>query len=167
MRPTASSVNARNTMRANGPVSNREILFRRALWRFGGRGYRLHSKLPGRPDLLFPRLGLAVFIHGCFWHQCPECKLPQPKANSEFWSEKFATNQARDARTEEALGARGISTLIIWEHEIRPDPVPRAAELAQLVNHSRREIGQTLHDDRVAEVRIERSGVVSRRPLGR
>lgn len=134
-----SSPNARNTMRANRAVSRREVLFRRALWREGARGYRVHPKLPGRPDIVFPGLKLAVFVHGCFWHRCPACNLAAPTANQAFWQKKFAANTERDARSEAALVALGFETLVVWEHEIRPDPVPRARSLHALIQ-SRRQV---------------------------
>lgn len=129
--PAASSLNARNTMRANRAESRREVIFRRALWSLGVRGYRVHPKLPGSPDLAFPTLHLAVFVHGCFWHACATCNLPAPRANREFWADKFAANRLRDKKSAQALANFGFERLVVWEHEIRPDPVPRAASLAR------------------------------------
>ena len=117
-------------MRANRPVSRRETAFRLALWQQGVRGYRLHQSLPGRPDILFPGLRLAVFVNGCFWHVCPVCRPPQPRANAGFWQEKLTANVERDARVHEAMTKMGWEVLIVWEHEIRPDPTARAVELA-------------------------------------
>jgi DNA mismatch endonuclease, patch repair protein len=117
-------------MQANRAESAREVAFRRALWRHGVRGYRVKSRLPGRPDLSFPALRLAVFVHGCFWHVCPTCILPAPRANASFWHEKFVENVRRDRAAEASLRARGWTPLVIWEHEIRPDPEPRARQLA-------------------------------------
>jgi DNA mismatch endonuclease (patch repair protein) len=57
--------------------------------------YRLHaSDLPGKPDLVFPRLGKIVFVHGCFWHQHPGCGR-QPKSRTEFWIEKLSQSRER------------------------------------------------------------------------
>jgi DNA mismatch endonuclease (patch repair protein) len=121
VRPKASSLGARHTMQANRSVSNVEVLLRHALWRDGPRGYRLHPPLPGRPDLVFGRHKLAVFVHGCYWHQCPDCSLPVPKANREFWTEKFAATEVRDAAVMMRLRDDGWDCLVIWEHEIRSD----------------------------------------------
>jgi DNA mismatch endonuclease (patch repair protein) len=126
--PPASSVNARETMRANRAESARETAFRRAIWREGVRGYRVHAFLPGRPDIAFPRLRLAVFVNGCFWHRCPVCDPPAPKANADFWQDKFTANVRRDADVRTQLRRLGWEVLTIWEHEIRPDPLPRARE---------------------------------------
>lgn len=64
-----------------------EMLFRKALWAEGIRGYRCNYKnAPGRPDIAFPKKKIAIFVNGCFWHGCPYCKMPLPKNNTEFWS---------------------------------------------------------------------------------
>src|SRR5688572_24128204 len=92
-------------MSANKPKDTKpEILFRKALWRHGIRGYRLHwNKVPGRPDIAFPQKKLAIFIHGCFWHRCPCCNLSLPKSNTDFWKTKFEANKLRDIKKNKAL----------------------------------------------------------------
>lgn len=119
--PAASSENARNTMRANRRVSGLEHRLRVALWAAGARGYRVQSALPGRPDIVFPVERMAVFVHGCFWHSCPECRLPMPKANAEFWASKLAGNAERDRDVERQLEALGWVVVGVWEHELRVD----------------------------------------------
>ena len=86
-----------------------------------GLRFRLHRKdLPGRPDLVFPRHRLAVFVHGCFWHRHAGCRYAYtPKSRVAFWTEKFAGNVARDRRNEEALRKLDWRTLVIWECEAR------------------------------------------------
>lgn len=81
-------------------------------------GWRRGSKLPGRPDFVFPLLRAAVFVDGCFWHGCPR-HATQPKTNAAFWRDKIATNKARDRRVNRALRGRGWSVIRIWEHELR------------------------------------------------
>ncbi|HWP00624.1 MAG TPA: very short patch repair endonuclease [Methylococcus sp.] len=120
-RPAASSYNALRTMQANRRVSALEIRFRRALWSSGIRGYRIHPRLPGSPDLAFPRHKLAVFVHGCFWHQCPKGHLPAPKANAEFWEAKFRENRRRDEAAVNALTAIEWTVMTIWECDLRAD----------------------------------------------
>ncbi|WP_230532198.1 very short patch repair endonuclease [Microvirga roseola] len=97
-----------------------ELAVRRAAHAAGLR-FRLHRKdLPGRPDLVFPRYRLVVFVHGCFWHRhqgCPKCT--DPKTNAEFWSAKLAANVERDARIEQELRSLGWRVEIIWECETR------------------------------------------------
>ena len=132
MRPAASSENARATMRANRSTSALEVRFRKELFSRGIRGYRITLRLPGRPDIVYPGARLAVFVHGCFWHGCPICRLPEPKANGEFWQHKRAENAARDERVVEALRDAGWRTEVVWEHEIRAsldDPVRRIQAL--------------------------------------
>ena len=89
--------------------------------------FRLHRKeLPGRPDLVFPKHRLAVFVHGCFWHRHGGCRYAYtPKSRVAFWTEKFAGNIARDKRNEEALHDLGWKVLVIWECETRDDETVR------------------------------------------
>lgn len=108
-------------MRANRNVSRAEIRFRRALWAAGARGFRQGLQLPGRPDVAFTAVRIAVFVHGCFWHRCPSCNLPQPRANADFWRDKFERNVARDNAAEKALTAAGWTVLTVWEHDLRKD----------------------------------------------
>ena len=95
-----------------------ELAVRRIAHRMGLR-YRLHRKdLPGRPDLVFPRHRLVVFVHGCFWHRHEGCRYAStPKSRIVFWTEKFAANVARDARQQAALKALGWRVLVIWACE--------------------------------------------------
>ncbi len=67
-----------------------------------------------RPDFVFRRERLAVFVDGCFWHGCPRCYV-RPKQNRKFWGTKVAVNQARDLRQSRALKAAGWKVLRIWE----------------------------------------------------
>ena len=99
-----------------------EVLLRKELWSSGIRGYRLHWKrVPGKPDLAFPRQKLAIFVNGCYWHRCPHCALPLPKTNTEFWRNKFEKNVARDKRKIDDLKVIGWDTVTIWECEIKND----------------------------------------------
>jgi DNA mismatch endonuclease (patch repair protein) len=95
-----------------------ELAVRRAAHRMGFR-FRLHRKeLPGRPDLVFARHRLAVFVHGCFWHRHAGCKnATMPKTRPEFWQQKFTGNVERDRRACAQLERLGWRTLIIWECE--------------------------------------------------
>lgn len=112
------------TMRANrGQDTGPELALRRALWAVGLRGYRKNRKgLPGRPDVAFGRAKLAVFVHGCYWHQCPACTRNRaPRTNAAYWAAKFEGNVARDARNQAALAAAGWRVLVIWECELKRD----------------------------------------------
>lgn len=105
--------------RSSGTAPEEKV--RKALWKAGVRGYRKNArKLPGKPDIVFGRAKLAVFIHGCYWHQCPQCTNKRiPKTNSLYWETKFKINAERDARNEEALKSRGYSVLVVWECEVK------------------------------------------------
>ena len=99
-----------------------EVLLRKSLRKKGLLGYRLHPKqLPGRPDIVFGKSKVAVFINGCFWHRCPECDLPLPRSNTDFWKKKFDANVARDRRKVQALEDLGWRVVTIWECSIAED----------------------------------------------
>ena len=92
-----------------------EMLVRSALHRVGLR-YRVNVKgLPGTPDLVFPRFGAVVFVHGCYWHFHGCYKSTVPKTNQSFWYEKFRANRNRDERKCTDLRRRGWRVLVIWE----------------------------------------------------
>ena len=92
-----------------------ETLLRSALHRAGLR-FRLHDKkLPGSPDLVFPRYGAVIFVHGCFWH-CHGCyRSTIPKSRRDFWKGKFRDNQKRDRRNIALLQEYGWRVMIVWE----------------------------------------------------
>ncbi|WP_461350131.1 very short patch repair endonuclease [Bradyrhizobium liaoningense] len=92
----------------------------RRLIRELGLGYRLYAKdLPGNPDVVLRKLRRVVFVHGCFWHQHPGCRLAkQPTARPEYWLPKFARTQERDRAALMALERMGWSALVIWECEL-------------------------------------------------
>ena len=92
-----------------------ELVVRKLLWSIAP-GYRLYrADLPGKPDIVYGRRKLAIFVHGCFWHghDCPMFKLPATR--TEFWAQKIAGNRDRDRRALEALAATGWRTMVIWE----------------------------------------------------
>jgi len=80
-------------------------------------GWRRRALVFGKPDFVFPKRKLAVFVDGCFWHGCP-IHATQPKQNAEFWREKIARNQARDRLVTRTLRARGWRVIRLWEHEL-------------------------------------------------
>lgn len=104
--------------RIRGKDTQPELAVRRLAHSMGYR-FRLHRRdLPGRPDLVFPRLRKVVFVHGCFWHQHPGCRYAyQPKSRVEFWKAKFAANVKRDQLVLAALNDLGWDALVVWECE--------------------------------------------------
>lgn len=106
--------------RIRGKDSRPEMVVRRLVHAMGYR-FRLHRRdLPGSPDLVFSRRKSVVFVHGCFWHRHPGCRMAStPKTRTDFWTEKFLRNIKRDAAATAALEAAGWRVLIIWECEVR------------------------------------------------
>lgn len=97
-----------------------EMRVRRLVFSLGYR-YRLHdSRLPGKPDLVFPSRRKAMFIHGCFWHG-HDCRAGQnkPTSNLSYWDKKLARNSERDQRNQFLLKESGWDFLILWECEIK------------------------------------------------
>lgn len=98
-----------------------EMTVRRALHARGLR-YRLHAKdLPGKPDIVFRGRRIAIFVHGCFWHQHadPGCKLARmPKSRQEFWTGKLEGNRARDIQVRARLESGGWDVIEIWECQL-------------------------------------------------
>jgi DNA mismatch endonuclease (patch repair protein) len=96
-----------------------ELALRHALWHLGFR-YRIHSALPGSPDIVFPRYRTAVFVDGCFWHGCPD-HYRAPVTNEATWSAKLIRNMDRDARADAELARMDWQVIRVWEHEISSD----------------------------------------------
>jgi DNA mismatch endonuclease, patch repair protein len=80
-------------------------------------GWRRNQKVFGKPDFIFPKIRLALFVDGCFWHGCPKHGT-QPKGNRAFWKNKFARNKARDVLVTRTLRRSGWRVLRIWEHDL-------------------------------------------------
>lgn len=97
-----------------------ELLVRQVAHSLGLR-FRLHRRdLPGSPDVVFPKYRIALFVHGCFWHQHYSCKrASRPKTNSEFWETKLERNIERDQKAVAELNRLGWRTAIIWECETK------------------------------------------------
>ena len=76
------------------------------------------NDLPGKPDIYVPRLRLAVFVHGCFWHGHDCVRGAAPKSNVDFWKQKLSGNVARDAEQMVELRERGIGIRVIWECQL-------------------------------------------------
>lgn len=115
-----------------------EWVLRCGLHRLGFR-YRLRdTRLPGRPDMVFPRYRSVVFVHGCYWHRHAGCKdATMPKSNVEFWASKFAENVERDRRVMDAIRQQGWRTLIVWECELVGDTTETVARVAAWLREGR------------------------------
>jgi DNA mismatch endonuclease, patch repair protein len=97
-----------------------EIMLRRALRLTGATGYRLHVKgLPGKPDIVFSRWRVAVFVDGAFWHGYPG--RFKPEKATPYWKAKIEGNRVRDRKADSALEAAGWTVIRIWDFEIKKD----------------------------------------------
>jgi len=119
--PIPKNKNVSRVMSANKAKDTLpEIQLRKELWSHGKRGFRLHVHLAGtRPDIVFTKSKIAIFVNGCFWHRCPTCKLPYPKNNVAFWKAKFRANKVRDLNKTKSLTGAGWTVHTIWECEIK------------------------------------------------
>jgi len=121
--PPPKAINPRvsKSMKSNKAKNTApEVLLRKTLLSRGLKGYRLNFKsIPGTPDICYPAYKIAIFVHGCFWHRCPYCKLPLPKSHRKFWNSKFILNKKRDASKKRKLKTRGWQVLTIWECQIK------------------------------------------------
>lgn len=115
-----TATRSRNMAAIRSVNTKPEMRVRSALHALGYR-FRLHRKdLPGRPDIVLPRLRTVIFVHGCFWH-CHRCKYGSvvPATRADFWAAKRAGNVARDRRNRSALRRAGWRVFVLWECEVR------------------------------------------------
>jgi DNA mismatch endonuclease (patch repair protein) len=117
--------------RIRGRDTTPELQLRKSLWAAGIR-YRLRSKLPGRPDLVFARARVVVFVDGCFWHGCPE-HYNKPESRADFWHRKHLRNAVRDREVNELLKSQGWMVLRFWEHELKTSVAGVSALIMDLV----------------------------------
>jgi DNA mismatch endonuclease (patch repair protein) len=107
-------------MRANHKYDTEpELLLRRKLHVLGLRyslRHRIETSPPVIPDVVFPRLKIALFVDGCFWHGCPDHGC-QPRTNASYWSRKISLNKNRDRIVDQNLTAIGWRPIRVWEHD--------------------------------------------------
>lgn len=105
---------------------------------YGITGWRRNIKLFGKPDFVFPKLKLALFVDGCFWHGCPKHKS-QPSTNQAFWSKKLEANVIRDRLVSRTLRKNGWRVVRVWQHELSKGNearlVARLKRLGLSLNH--------------------------------
>lgn len=98
-----------------------ELKVRKYLFSLGYR-YRVNYKeLPGKPDIVFTKEKIAIFIHGCYWHghNCNSRYAHVSKSNTDYWNTKIQRNQERDKRNIEQLEKDGWKVIVLWECEIK------------------------------------------------
>jgi DNA (cytosine-5)-methyltransferase 1 len=130
--PPAVDARTRRRMRKQAKTNTKPELEVRAELRKLGLRYRVDlapvPSLRRRADVLFPTAKVAVFVHGCFWHGCPE-HARATKSNTKWWADKIAANQTRDADTQTQLLAAGWLPIIVWEHEAPKSAASRVAAI--------------------------------------
>jgi DNA mismatch endonuclease (patch repair protein) len=120
-----------------------EIIIRKLLYHSGVRGYRVHYSLPGKPDIVFVRKKIAIFIDGCFWHKCPQCFV-EPETRKEFWLKKINSNVNRDKRVSHQLKSKGWTVKRIWEHQIYDNPDGILADILETLKQHPTKLNSTV-----------------------
>jgi DNA mismatch endonuclease (patch repair protein) len=110
-----------NMSRIRSKNTKSEIKLRRLLRQKGIFSYRLHFEVNGKPDIVFPKKKIAVFVDGCFWHKCP-IHFVEPHTRKDFWTKKIEANVLRDKKVNEQLKEEGWTVLRFWEHEVNEIP---------------------------------------------
>ena len=142
-----------------GKNTKPEILVRKGLHARGFR-FRLHNnKLPGSPDIVLPKYGVAIMVNGCFWHGHKGCRYAtKPKSNVEFWETKIARNRHRDEVTTAHLEALGWTVITIWECELRTN-----SQLDDRLNTLAEEIRRAYETQRIKDRDKRQSRVLARK----
>ncbi|MEN6467499.1 MAG: very short patch repair endonuclease [Smithella sp.] len=104
-------------VKSNGNKST-EINLCVALREHGIIGWRRTYPLFGKPDFVFPKRRVAVFVDGCFWHGHPK-KCRMPETNREYWEKKILRNKARDRKVTATLRKKGWKVVRIWEDSVK------------------------------------------------
>lgn len=131
--PKSNSIDVSKSMKSNRSSGTKpELILSRLL-----RKRIQNNSLPGSPDFVYPRKKMAVFVHGCFWHRCPDCNFELPKRNRDFWSQKFGRNVERDRLVKKELEILGWLVVEIWEHELRGDPMKVVENIRLIQNRPR------------------------------
>ena len=98
-----------------------ELFLRKELWKKGYKYRKHHKKLIGKPDIVFAKKKVAVFVDSCFWHGCPyHCRMP--KSNRAYWNAKIKRNKKRDKEVSAWYKKNKWTVLRFWEHNLRNNP---------------------------------------------
>jgi DNA mismatch endonuclease (patch repair protein) len=135
----SKSRRSKNMSKIKSKNTSLEITVRKYLYHRGYR-YRIHYNITGKPDLVFPKEKLAIFINGCFWHM-HECSFGKiPSTRTEFWKAKLERNRQRDLTVIEKLHAENWEVITIWECFLKNDQEAELLKLEQ--NICKRNIGK-------------------------
>ena len=105
-----------SAIRSSGNRST-ELALLGLLKKSGLNGWRRHQPIEGKPDFVWRRNRVTLFVDGCFWHGCPRC-YRAPRSRVAFWQKKVRRNKARDLRVTQTLWHKGWRVIRIWECEI-------------------------------------------------
>lgn len=106
----------------HGKDTSIEIKVRKYLFHNGFRYRKNVSSLPGTPDIVLKKYNTVIFVHGCFWHQHPFCKIAHiPKTRTEYWQKKLQRNIDNDEKHYQELESLGWNVIVIWECEVKKD----------------------------------------------
>jgi DNA mismatch endonuclease (patch repair protein) len=109
-----------------------ELALAKLLRAAGISGWRRHHPIFGKPDFVFPKLRIAVFVDGCFWHGCPK-HSNMPANNRLFWEKKLAANKARDRLVSRTLKRQGWMVIRIWEHDLTRRPAYCVTRISRIL----------------------------------
>lgn len=125
----APEVRSRMMSNIRGRDTRAEVTLRKKLFARGFR-YRVNDRrLPGSPDIVFPKWGAVIFVHGCYWHRHPGCsKAYVPKTRVDFWQAKFDENVQRDQRNIRDLLQAGWRVAVVWECAVIPELRPQTLD---------------------------------------
>jgi len=115
-----------------------ELMVRRYLFALGYR-YRVNYKsLPGKPDIVFTKKKIAIFIHGCYWHghDCGSRYAHTSKSNQAYWGPKIQRNQQRDQKHIAQLEANGWKVIVLWECQIKNHFDQTIADLVNTIDNN-------------------------------
>ena len=136
-KPVSLNPNRSRIMRSVKGYRNRstELRFRGLLARKGLVGWRVRPRnVFGRPDFVFERERVAIFLDGCFWHGCPICRKPLPVHNADYWANKINRNKLRDAEVDKILERSGWKSIRFWEHEVSKETEGCVDRLARVLS---------------------------------
>ena len=113
-----------NMSMIHGKDTKPEVLIRRYLFSRGLRFRKNDKRLPGHPDIVFPKYRTVVFVNGCFWHGHKGCRyFVWPKTNEVFWRNKILSNKERDIQNNRNLSELGWKVITVWECELKPEKI--------------------------------------------
>lgn len=122
-----------NMSRVRATNTEPEVKLRRLLSDKGFKNYKInYSTLLGKPDIVFIKRRIAIFIDGCFWHKCPVCFV-KPETRIKFWMEKIQENLKRDRKVNAGLKKKGWSVIRIREHAVEKNPEQVLSKLVKVL----------------------------------